>query len=227
MKLAFLLFIPSLCFGITCPSHLEVVAAGQSNINPYFFPQGVNGFKATFGATCPSTTYTFTDCGVSGTPISTWQPGGENLLTCYGFTSTATVNTVLWYQGESDCNAPCISNYATLLTNTLNDLYSHFSTPYISYAQISTIDNAAYSCQQSTRDQQASMETATWPMITTLDLTKRDFVHLDDASEYIVGQRFATEILGLINLANPPKLSTQAGSGSLRTAGTSGRLLLQ
>lgn len=213
-------------YAVTCPALLEVVAAGQSNINPYFFPDGENGFDATIAASCPSTTIHFTDCAVSGTPISDWQPSGTYMEACFSATSGVIPNVVIWYQGESDSATLCTPNYDALLTNTLNEFEDRYPGTLISYAQISIISDPAYSCQASIRAQQASIETATWPMITTLDLTRRDFVHLDAASEYVVGQRFATEILGLLSANSDVEIQFQGGSGNITTTGSAGTLTI-
>lgn len=122
----------------------------------------------------------------------------------------ARIRGMFFYQGESDVSWAVYFNSASVVTSwadryreIVEFIRDEFGEIPVVHAQIATTNDPNSSAQQywkTLQDTQATVpaQLSRSAMIVTSDLQTRDGVHLNDASQAIAGQRFATAMIGLL-----------------------------
>lgn len=164
-------------------------------------------FARAYLANHPSRRIALYQFAVGGTGIDLWTPingnGGlfspmlnsvRNFMS--GNSQDYDLAGVLFYQGECDASPYCTNRVLTwdvYFLDMVKELREGLNSPALPviFAQLGTNDDPTYDRWDEIKRQQADIKQAQVYMIKTEDLGRRDIVHLSEASEEVVGQRYA------------------------------------
>lgn len=156
-------------------------------------------------------------CAHGGTEIELWMPGfsglpADSLETLYGSMidrikrakqlSGFELKGVLWYQGESDADTCQSDSYAQKLTHFIESVRKDVGDPDLLFVIIqlgkfiTSNDPARRTHWNSLRETQRIIanQTSNTGLVTTLDLSICDEIHLDTQSLYRLGRRISSAV---------------------------------
>lgn len=175
-------------------------------------------FAETLLAENPDQVIGLIPCAKGGSSITDWQRDlsdqtlyGSCLKRIQAASIMGTVKGVLFFQGEADAIdpkaypslRPAADSWAEKFTQFASDMRSDLAQPQlpIVYAQIGPLAAASgdFPHWQTVQAQQRQVQLPHTEMITTTDLSLGDSVHFDALSYEEIGQRFAQQMMTLID----------------------------